>query len=208
MKWQKTQDFCLLVFESRDVEILISPRLTTWKVRLTSYLSRVPFLCRSCITLFTSEFDIEFFLGIFYFSLYFSCKALSKSVSSQNTFPPSTEHHKLFIKSNFLESFWSLIDIFIICFSSLASFSTSLMSRRIHHVLNFFGRFSPKLFFVFISNEKLFFTQRVFFLCLMRQYRLKTWRWFRCFFSVGFLLCFFFWFFIELSWLSRLSRSF
>lgn len=49
----------------------------------------------------------------------------------------------------------------------------------------FFGRFSPRLFFVFIPNEKLFFTQRVFLLCLMRQYRLKTWRWFRCF-----LLCF------------------
>ena len=59
-----------VLFESRDVEILISPRLTTWKVRLTSYLSRVPFLCRSCITLFTSEFDIEFFLGIFCFSLF------------------------------------------------------------------------------------------------------------------------------------------
>lgn len=103
-------------------KVLISPRLTTWKVRLTSYLVNLfPVALR--ITLFTRKFDIEIF------------RAYSASLQQQkHVFCSSPlRHHKLFIKSNFLESFWSLIDIFIIRLSFLRLLLARVMSRRIHH---------------------------------------------------------------------------
>lgn len=87
----------------------------------------------------------------------------------------NTEHHKLFIKSNFLESFWSLIDIFIFLFlfqHLLKLFLRIFQHPTAFHIFTYFLSCHDesimfwiyKAFqFLLAANEKLFSTQNDFF---------------------------------------------